>query len=75
MTIPVWWKKPRKIFVLIDENNWALPYAEELLRLITESGESGLLLHSQDDLTEGTVVFYIGWFLHPLTLRCHLYQK
>lgn len=58
--IPVWWKKPRRVCVAIDNSNWVLPWGESLVAQLIASGDDATLVRSQEDVLEGAVAFYLG---------------
>ena len=57
---PEWWKKPRKVTVVVDNPSWILPHAEELVRLIREEGDDATLARAYDQVPKGDVAFYLG---------------
>jgi N-acetylneuraminate synthase len=59
-TAPEWWRKPRRISVVVDNPSWVLPYAEDLVRVLNRSGDTARLCRSHDDIEAGEVAFYFG---------------
>lgn len=55
-----WWKKPRKISVVVDNDSWVLPYAQEVTDWCNRSGDTARLCRTHDEIQEGTVAFYLG---------------
>ena len=59
MTDPAW-EKPRRVTVLVDNDSWILPYAERLVREVSQTGDTAQLVRRSDDLPEGDVAFLLG---------------
>jgi len=57
---PEWWKKPRKISVVVDNNSWVLPHTGELVRTLNDTGDDAVLCRAHDAVAVGAVAFYIG---------------
>lgn len=57
---PGWWKKPRKVSVVVDNDSWAVPHTEKLVRIFNDSGDDAVLCRAHDAVAEGAVAFYIG---------------
>lgn len=57
---PDWWMKPRTISVVVDNESWILPYAEDLAKKLTADGDRAVLCRSHDEIREGSVAFYLG---------------
>jgi methionyl-tRNA formyltransferase len=55
-----WWKKPRTISIVVDNDSWILPYAEDLTASQEEAGDNVTLLRSYDDIPVGDVAFFLG---------------
>lgn len=58
--IPGWWKKPRRISVVVDNDSWVLPYASRLVADIQVGGDDAHLVRTYDAVPEGAVAFYLG---------------
>jgi methionyl-tRNA formyltransferase len=54
------WQKPRRIFVVVDNDSWILPFARELVRLCVQGGDYAALCRTNDKVQEGVVAFYLG---------------
>ena len=54
------WTRPRAVSVIVDNPSWILPYAERLVRRISEAGDHARLCRSHDEVTQGAVAFYLG---------------
>lgn len=57
---PGWWKKPRKVSVVVDNDSWVVPHTEELVRALNINGDDAVLCRAHDAVAEGAVAFYIG---------------
>jgi methionyl-tRNA formyltransferase len=57
---PHWWRKPRVISVVVDNESWVLPYAEQLVAAACSVGDQASLFRRQDDVAEGIAAFYLG---------------
>lgn len=55
-----WKEKPRKVSVIVDNDSWIMPYAEQLIASINESGDEAVLYRSYTDLREGFAAFFLG---------------
>ncbi len=68
-----WWKKPRKISVIVDNDSWILPYAHQLIDQIISSGDEAQFFSKYDDLPEGDIAFLLGCIkiAKPETLKKH----
>ena len=55
-----WWRKPRKIRVVVDNPSWILPYAETLAERLIEGGDDAILCRHHDEIELGDVAFYLG---------------
>lgn len=61
MTVaPDWWKKPRRISVVVDNPSWILPFAEQLVSKLRDDGDQAALRRSHADIGEGIAAFYLG---------------
>ncbi|MCK5444916.1 MAG: hypothetical protein KAI73_04785 [Rhodospirillaceae bacterium] len=54
------WSCPRRISVVVDNPSWVLPFAETLVKLITDGGDEAHLCRSHDEIENGAVAFYLG---------------
>lgn len=55
-----WWRSPRVLSVVVDNDSWILPYAESLVRACEELGDDAALCRDHGDVREGSVAFYLG---------------
>lgn len=55
-----WWRSPRIINVVVDNDSWVLPYASELVSRAIKLGDSAYLVRNYSDVKEGAVAFYLG---------------
>jgi methionyl-tRNA formyltransferase len=60
MNAPDWWRKPRRVMVVVDNDSWVLPYAEQLIEHAQGAGDDAVLCRRHDDIDEGAVAFYLG---------------
>lgn len=59
-TVPDWWRAPRSIFVLVDNDSWILPHARELVAWSRDQGDEACLCRDAADLGEGGITFLLG---------------
>lgn len=65
-----WFKKPREISVVVDNDSWILNYAMDLVRKINESGDHAHLCRQHDEIIQGEVAFYLGCInITPFNIR------
>lgn len=57
---PDWWRKPRRVSVVVDNPSWVLPYAEALTARLNEMGDDACLCGSHDEIELGAVAIYLG---------------
>lgn len=58
---PVFWQPPREIFVVVDNDSWILPYAEDLVaRIWARFADHARLCRSHDEIGEGVAAFFLG---------------
>lgn len=55
-----WWRKPRRISVVIDNPSWIIPWGKELVEDLCASGDKAALVTRQEDVPEGEVAFFLG---------------
>lgn len=55
-----WWKKSRRVSVVIDNPSWVLPWGKDLVEQLCASGDSATLITRQEEVPEGAVAFYLG---------------
>lgn len=55
-----WWERPRSVQVVVDNESWILPYAEELADAVRGRGDSCDLRRSYDAVRPGDVTFFLG---------------
>lgn len=59
--MPAWWRKPRRIAVVVDNPSWVLPWAERLVAEANAAGDQALLLRDSAKVEDGSAVaFYLG---------------
>lgn len=57
---PEWWQKPRRVSVVVDNDSWLLPHAEDLVRSLIEDGDEAALCRAHGEVGDGAVAFYLG---------------
>ncbi len=57
---PDWWRRPRRVTVLVDNESWILPHAETLVAALNAAGDDAVLCRGHDDVAAGAVAFYLG---------------
>ncbi len=55
-----WWKRPRKVAVLVDNPSWILPWAERLVESAKVGGDLPTLARSWGEVGEGGICFILG---------------
>lgn len=55
-----WWKKPRNVTVLVDNQSWIQPWAERLVKTLNEKEDMAVLARTWDDIRSGGVCFFLG---------------
>jgi methionyl-tRNA formyltransferase len=60
MTAPTWWQKPRRVSVVVDNDSWILPFAEQVVTWSNAQGDTASLIRRHDDIEKGAVAFYLG---------------
>ncbi len=60
MSVPGWWRQPRRVSVLVDNPSWVLPYAETLVAELSHLGDRAQLCRDHDDIGGGDVAFFLG---------------
>jgi methionyl-tRNA formyltransferase len=59
--VPAWWRKPRRIAVVVDNPSWVLPWAERLVAEVNVGGDTARLLRDSAEVEQSTAVaFYLG---------------
>lgn len=56
----MWYRRPRKISVITDNNGWALPFSKTLVERLNAAGEDAQLVRTYDNVPEGVIAFYLG---------------
>lgn len=51
---------PRRINVVVDNDSWILPFAEDLVSQIERNGETAFLVRKYADIRDGEVAFFLG---------------
>lgn len=58
--VPAWWRPPRTISVVVDNDSWILPYAQRFVASVDEGDDEAHLCRNHRDVRKGTVAFYLG---------------
>ena len=68
-----WWSLPRHVSVVVDNDSWILPFANQLVKDINANGDVAVLARSHDDIARGEVAFYLGCIkiTPPEVLACN----
>ena len=56
-----WWKKPKLVSILVDEDSWIVPFAKKAIADIEVNGDSVKLCYDYNDLYENGIVFIFSW--------------
>lgn len=57
---PAWWAKPRVVSVVVDNDSWVVPYAEQLVNALRDAGDDAAFVRDYADVREGAAAFYFG---------------
>lgn len=57
---PDWWRQPRRVSVVVDNDGWMLPHARDLVEHLSESGDEAALHCDYESIPEGAVAFYLS---------------
>ena len=55
-----WWNKPRRVAVVIDNEEWMVPWCTQLVDEIQSNGDNAELCRDIDQLTEQDVSFFLS---------------
>lgn len=55
-----WWQQPRRVNIVVDNDSWVIPYAEELVRLINTGSDKGVFISNYADMKEAEISVYLG---------------
>jgi len=55
-----WWRRPRGVTVVVDNDSWVVPYAQRLVDEACVRGDDAVLARSHDQISKGAVAFYLG---------------
>lgn len=58
--VPDWWRRPRRLHVLIDNPSWIIPHGEEFVAALRAGGDEAELCRSHDELPDGEVAMFLG---------------
>lgn len=73
---PDWWRKPRRVHIVVDNPSWLLPYVEKFVDLLRNDGDDATLFLNYSDLPEGDVAMFLGCIhiANQDTLQKHRYN-
>lgn len=55
------WKSPRRISIVVDNDSWILPWAEQLVdRCRAEFGDNAVFCDNYDKVRHGSIAFFLG---------------
>jgi methionyl-tRNA formyltransferase len=54
------WDKPRIISIVVDNESWILPHAQELVAACNKNGDKAVLCRMHEEVQRGSVAFYLG---------------
>lgn len=57
---PEWWNRPRRVAVVIDNDEWMLPWCGELVDRISGNGDTAVLCRDIAAMPEGDVAFFLS---------------
>lgn len=55
-----WWQKPRRVFVVVDNPSWVVPYCHDLVTRLNAGGDEAVFCSGHDEIGEGDIAFYFG---------------
>ncbi len=57
---PPWWRRPRRVAVVVDNPNWMTPFARRLVAELEAAGEHARFLDDPDGIEEGGIAFFLN---------------
>lgn len=57
---PDWWRRPRRISIVVDNPSWVLPWAERIVERARADGDDARLVRAYGDLEPGAAAFFLG---------------
>jgi methionyl-tRNA formyltransferase len=58
--VPAWWRKPRRINVVVDNPSWIVPFAQQLVAELGRDGDEAIFACRHEEISTGTVAFFLG---------------
>ena len=55
-----WWRKPRKVSVVVDNDSWILPFAQEFVDRASATGDEAKLVRTHEKILPGGIAFFLG---------------
>ncbi len=59
-SVPEWWRKPRRVAVVIDNPSWILQFGRRLVAEANAGGDRAVLCREHREIPNGEVAFYLG---------------
>lgn len=60
MQVPEWWRRPRRVSVVVDNPSWVLPWAERIVERARAEGDDARLVPAYADIEPGATAFFLG---------------
>ena len=58
--VPDWWRKPRRVSVVVDNPNWMTPFARQLVAELAAGGDHARFLEDPGSVPAGGITFYLN---------------
>jgi methionyl-tRNA formyltransferase len=58
--VPEWWRRPRRITVVVDNPSWFVPHAQQLVEHMRAAGDDAAFAAEHAEVREGAVAFYLS---------------
>jgi methionyl-tRNA formyltransferase len=55
-----WWRQPRTVSIVIDNNEWMLAFCNQLAQLISRDGDNAVLCRNYQEVGSGGVAFFLS---------------
>jgi methionyl-tRNA formyltransferase len=59
-SMPDWWRKPRRVSVVVDNPSWTLEWAERAVARAKTAGDDAVLVRDYADVEQGAVAVFLG---------------
>ncbi len=57
---PDWWRRPRRVSVVVDNPSWTLPWAERIVARARAEGDDAVLARTYEEIAPGAVALFLG---------------